>query len=145
MYSTNFVFSKNKYKINFNQLYLNYYVNKFYWKIDPILNTSWKLDVHNVNVTKVQDIRAARFWEKFRQGTNREQYRTGVHMIIYLNIVLFVGAYLRFNSSTINISKLSLLTVLLSVLLFFSIRKITSVHTLLSSYKRLIISLYNYK
>ena len=145
MYSTNSFFFKNKYKINFNQLYLNYYINKFYWKIDPVLNTSWKLDINQTNITKLQDVRSTRFWEKFRQGTNREQYRTGVHMIIYLNIVLFVAAYLRFNSSTINLSKLSLLTVFLSIFLFFSIRKVTSVNTLVTTYKRLIISLYNYK
>ena len=145
MYSTNSFFFKNKYKINFNQLYLNYYINKFYWKIDPVLNTSWKLDINQTNITKLQDVRSTRFWEKFRQGTNREQYRTGVHMIIYLNIVLFVAAYLRFNSSAINLSKLSLLTVFLSIFLFFSIRKVTSVNTLVTTYKRLIISLYNYK
>lgn len=120
----------------FNKLYSEFFINKFLWKIDPIFNNPWKLD-KLVTIAKVQEIRAVRFWEKFRQGTNREQYRTGVHMIIYLNLVLFLASYLKFNSSSINLSKLSITTTLVCIILFFSVRKFLTITTFYHYYDRL--------
>ena len=120
----------------FNTLYSEFFINKFLWKIDPIFNNPWKLD-KLITISKVQEIRAVRFWEKFRQGTNREQYRTGVHMIIYLNLVLFLASYLKFNSSSVNLSKLSITTTLVCIILFFSVRKFFSLTNFYNYYDRL--------
>ena len=135
-------FSKLNKENKSNSIYRDYekFISKKkpLWKIESI-SSSWKTRFNKMNFIEL--IRSCKVWEKFRQGSNREIYRTGVHLILLLTVIIFLGLMLKTMKSTIDFIKIFhtlKLLFILPTMLFMSLRLLKKKYFLIFFYISLV-------